>query len=462
MEEWACSSQRVRAALCRAPVHSQKRSMSSRRLTSVVSDQMLAQQDRTTALRDTWLALWSSRLLVWIVGIASVRLIGVSNVGLQEYDPKGLTRGLGRVGEALAGPAARWDAAWYLVIARDGYQPQLGPHTLARAAFYPAYPLAIRAVSLTGVPLIVAGVLVSLCAFAAALYGIHRLTTLEFARIGRLHDRRPDRIARLAVFATAFAPMAVFFSAVYPEAFFLAFSVALFWCARQGRWMWVGLTGALALATRSNAVVLALPALVIYLYGPREDRVPDKLAPDPRGNGASGVVASLRRAVAALRPRYRLRRDVLWLALFPVGVILFQGALALSGGKVLASLAAEHQVWHREFRGPIIALWDALQHPHVTSFFFLMLAIPAVVGVLRRLPLVYGLYVLAAIAVDISYPANEDPLLSLPRFLAVLFPLTMWFGLWLSEHPRMRPLLVLSAFALAVFVERFATWHWAG
>ena len=55
---------------------------------------------------------------------------------------------------------------------------------------------------------------------------------------------------------TAFAPMAFFFSAVYSESLYLALSVGLFLCARNGRWMWVGVLGALAGATRSTGLVL--------------------------------------------------------------------------------------------------------------------------------------------------------------------------------------------------------------
>lgn len=413
------------------------------------------------AVRDSWQALWSSRLLVWVVGVTAVGLFGVGPAG-DAYDPRGLTRGLGRLGEALAGPAARWDAAWYLVIAKSGYQPDLGVHTLSRAAFFPAYPLAIRVVSLVGVPLIVAGVLVSLCAFAVALYGIHRLTVLEFAHTADLDIQRPQQIARLAVFVIAFAPMAVFFSAIYTESLFLAFSVALFWCARQGRWMWVGLTGAIAVATRSPGLVLALPALVIYFYGPREDRTPDRLTSAPPAGSAAGVTAYARRAAVAFRPRYQLRRDVLWLALLPGAVVAFAGSFAVSGGDALAPFKAEHEVWGRQLEGPFVALWDAFHHPHAVSFAFLLIAVPVVVGVVRRLPLAYGLYVIAAMVVAISYPAKGDPLLSLPRFLVVLFPLGMWLAVWLTEHPRLRlPYLVLSALVMAVFVARFATWRWA-
>lgn len=92
---------------------------------------------------------------------------------------------------------------------------------------------------------------------------------------------------------------------------------------------------------------------------------------------------------------------------------------------------------------------------------FLLAAIAAVIGVFRRLPLAYGVYVMAALALPLSYPVSSEPLMSLPRFLLVLFPLAIWFGAWLSEHPRaQRPALVLSALLMVVFVGQFATWHW--
>ncbi len=66
---------------------------------------------------------------------------------------------------------------------------------------------------------------------------------------------------------------------------------------------------------------------------------------------------------------------------------------------------------------------------------FLLAALVAVVGVLRRLPLAYGAYVIAALALPLSYPVRAQPLMSLPRFLVVLFPLGIWLAAWLAEHP---------------------------
>ena len=94
-------------------------------------------------------------------------------------------------------------------------------------------------------------------------------------------------------------------------------------------------------------------------------------------------------------------------------------------------------------------------------FAFLLAAVPATIGVLRRLPLAYGVYVLVALALPLSDPVSSQPLMSLPRFLVVLFPLGIWLAMWLSEHPRaQRPALVASGALMALFVAQFATWHW--
>ena len=427
---------------------------------------------RMAAVRDSWRALWTSRLLVALAGVSAAWVFGPGSAN-NAFDPPHITGGFGRVADVLAAPVARWDSAWYLVIAKFGYEPHLGALTSSRPAYFPLYPLLMNVLGRSGLPLIVAGALISLCAFALALYLIHRLTTLELAGGRRLlaAGAKREDVARLAVFVTAFSPMAFFFSAVYTDALYMALSVALFWSARNGRWAWAGALGALAAATRSTGLMLLLPALIIYVYGPREDREPDRVG-------------------GLLRGRYLLRRDVLWLALVPAGVALYCGWLALAGGEALAPFHAE-QAWSRHFVGPYVGAWDGLvagfdgvrqlvsmqtHHvyfalaggsPYIAAWHnlmelaFLALAVPAIVGVLRRLPLAYGAYVLAALALPLSYPVAPQPLMSIPRYLVVLFPLAIWLGAWLAERPRVqRPLLAVSVLLMVFFIGQFVTWHW--
>jgi hypothetical protein len=437
-----------------------------------------ADTQRMTALRDVWRALWISRLLVWVAGAGAVVTLGFGPVR-HAFDPPGITRGFGWLGDVLAAPAARWDAAWYLVIAHYGYRPDLGWFTASRTAFFPLYPLGVSGLSRLGLQPVLAGVALSIGALAVALYGLHRLTTLEVERlqsVGRIDAGgrlTALAVARVAVLLTAFAPMAFYFSAVYSESLYLALSVGVFLCARRGRWAAACTIAAFAGATRSTGVVLLAPILLLYLYGPREDRVAD--LPLARG----------------LRPRYRLRRDALWVGLIPVGLALYMAHLALAGGDALAPFHAEG-VWGRRFAGPYLGVWDgaraafegvrqllSLQRTHVyfpvaggspfidaghnlLLFAFLIAAVPAVVGVLRLLPGAYGVYVLGSLALPLSYPVASQPLMSLPRFLLVLFPLNIWLALLLSRRPRALTwaALVVSAVALAFFVGEFATWHW--
>jgi Mannosyltransferase (PIG-V) len=433
--------------------------------------------ERSAAMRDVWRALWSSRLLVWCSGSGAVLALGPGPMR-HAFNPAGLTSGLGRLGEALAAPAARWDAAWYLVIAHYGYRPDLGSFTASRTAFFPLYPLAVGTLERTGAQPVVAGVLISIAALAVALYGMHRLTSLEGARLASGRGGRLARAfaandtPRVVVLLSAFAPMAFYFSAIYNESLYLALSVWVFLCARTGRFGAAAALGALASATRNTGVLLVVPVALLYLYGPREDRAPDF---------ATGRSA---------RPRYRVRQDALWLLLIPAGLALYMAHLALAGGDALAPFHAQ-AAWSRHFAGPIAGVWDgakaafdgarqlvSAQRAHLyfdtgpgspfigaghnlMLFAFLLAAVPLIVGVLRALPFAYGAYVLSALALPLSFPVAGQPLMSLPRFLLVLFPLNMWLGARLARHTRaLTVALVCSGALLAFFTAEFSTWHW--
>jgi hypothetical protein len=377
------------------------------------------------AIADSAGALVVSRLLVWGAGSVAVAVWGLG-ARVTLFDPGAVTRPFGAAGDALVAPFARWDSVWYLAIANDGY-PADDPR---RAAFFPLYPLLVRAANtVVGEP-IIAGAIVSLACFAVALVLLHRLTALELGAPA----------ARMTVWALALFPGAVFFSAVYNEALYLALSVGCLYAARTGRWGMAGAAGALGAATRSAGVLLIVPLAVLWLA--RGERRP---------------------------------RDAAWIAVVPLGLVVFCAALAAGGGDALAPFHAQ-DIWFRHFAGPFVGVWDGttaawrgLHHlgdkaarADVVLFCFLVLAVPAVVGTLRRLPPAYGAYVLAALALPLSYPVGPQPLMSLPRFLAVLFPLFMWLGAWLADGGRARraAVLVPSAAGLVAVTAVFATWHW--
>jgi hypothetical protein len=265
-------------------------------------------------------------------------------------------------------------------------------------------------------------------------------------------------------------PAAYCFSAVYSESVFLALSVGAIYAARVDRWTWAGVLGMLAASSRSAGVVLVVPLALLYLYGPR--------GPAPTGP-----------RVRTWRPRFPVRADALWIGLVPLGLGAFVAYLALTGADPGAPFTAQAE-WMRVFAGPFVGVWDgasaafdgarqllsgsrepvyfavAAGDPFVIAaqnlilFAFLVLGLAGTVGVLRRLPVAYGGYMVTALALPLSYPVAPQPLMSFPRFLAVLFPLHLWLALVVRRRRWRRATLAASAVMLAVASAQFAAWEW--
>jgi hypothetical protein len=397
-------------------------------------------EERLDALRAAGRTLLWTRLGVAVVAIVVAAVAGVHAGNAASFDDPALTHPLGGLGDALLSPLARWDSVWYLGIAHSGYG---GPST----AFFPLYPLLVRALAPGGSPgaLLVTSFVVSLAALAGALYLLHRLVALELG----------EGVARVAVPMLALFPGALWLGLPYSESLFLLLSVGAFYAARTGRWAWAGACAALASGTRSAGIVLVVPLLVLWWQS---------------------------------APRRRVR-DLVWIALAPAGLAAYSVYLAASLGDGFAYLHLQH-VWFRSFAGPFgavpdgaVAAWDGLRqlasgsrgHIYFTVaggdpfsvawhnlelFGFLLLALVAVVGVVRRLPLAYGAYTVAALALPLSFPVLPQPLMSLPRFLGVLFPLFMWLALACPTPARRRVAMGLLAVGLGVYTARYATWHW--
>jgi hypothetical protein len=406
------------------------------------------------ARRDAIEVFAMSRLLV--LAVATVAALK-ANLAHSEFDVPAVSQPFGGwpldgLFTVLFSTLAQFDAVYYLTIARDGYDaagPQ-GP------AFFPLYPLATRVVSGWGATpetVLIAAYVVSLASFAGALYLLHRLVELEIGR----------ELARPVLLLVAFFPTAVFFSAPYTESLFLLLSVGAVYAARRGRWAWAGGLAALASATRVPGVALLVPLALLYLYGPRADAAPE-----------------VERRRRAWTPRYRPRPDLLWLALVPVGLLAYAGYLELSGDDALAFLHAQEGAAGRDFDFPLAAVWDGVHAAgagvravaegaaetapaghNLVNLAFLAFAAIATVGAFRRLPVAYGAYVVAALLPPLSSPYPGEPLLSLPRFVAVLFPLFMWLAMACEERRLTDRALIASAILLGLFTAEFAVGVWA-
>lgn len=409
--------------------------------------------EAAVGLRAAWRAAWGSRVVVVVAALAGLALLGRAP-GWGDYDPARLTQPFGGVANVLVAPFARWDSVWFLTIARDGYESDP-----TRSAFFPLYP---AAAALAGAPFgsaLLGGLAVSWASLLAGLAAVHRLAARDLG----------ERYAAPAVMAIAWFPSSLFLSAVYSESLFLALSAGAFLAARRGAWAWAGVLGALCAATRSTGVLLVVPIALLALYGPRDDRL---------GEGG-------REDVPWWRPRHAPGRELAWAALVPLGLGAYLGYLALSGLDPLEPFRAQ-QAWLREVSVPMAGVWEGLHagwdgvvrlagggvlawhagggNPlqdaalNVVLAAFLVVALAGAAGVFRRLPAAYGAWAALSLAVPLSAPVAVQPLMSLPRFMAVCFPLQLALAAWAVDRGVARGALVASGAGLVCASVVWGTW----
>jgi hypothetical protein len=382
------------------------------------------------AVGDAWRALWSTRLVVWAAGVAAVALAGVRAENATVYDRTGITRPFGEVGDALVAPAARWDSVWFLEIAETGYDEQ-------RSAFFPLYPLLAKALGAVLDSPLLGGLMVSVACLFAALVVLHRLVSLD-------HDRE---VAGLTVLLVAAFPGSLWMSAVYSEALFLLLSVVAVYGARTDRWLLAAIAAMFAASTRSIGVLLLVPLGVLWWQAgrPRDGVL---LAGVPLGLGAFCLVLAAA-GHDALGP---FRAQEAWERSFagPFGAVPDAAVAAYEGARAIATGEAR----------PTVPFDPAILNPVLLGV--LVLTALALAGAMRRLPAAYWLYVVAALSLPLSWPVDGHPLMSLPRFVAVLWPLHLWLALWLVRRAPAARAVVLGSFlaGLACVSALVSTWNW--
>jgi hypothetical protein len=327
----------------------------------------------------------------------------------------------------------RWDAEHYIKIATDGYSG-------TEMAFFPLYPLLIRAIgTLTGNHLI-AGLLISNVASFFGLLFFYKLVEHQFDRA----------VAHRATFYISIFPTAVFFSAVYSESLFFCLTVSSFYYIRERKWISAGVLGYFASLTRVEGVLLAVPFLIEWL---------------------TAVFGSGPTPLQALRTTLRwpvsgVLRPLAGLLLVPLGLLTYSAYLwVLRGDPLYFSHVQTH--WGRHLALP----WESVSHSfkimaqaHASqtiansvlevSFTALMLGV-LIAGAWRLRPS-YSVYM----ALSILIPMSTSSLMSMPRFALVLFPMFVMFALWGARPSVNNAIVAFSLPILGLYTVLFADWYW--
>ncbi len=313
-----------------------------------------------------------------------------------------------------------WDSNWYREIALNGYWYRPGEQS--PVAFFPGFPLTVRALTFTGLGVWASEALLSLACGLSALFVFRR-----WAR-----HLAPESTAATATWALALYPLAFFlFGVGYADSLFLLLVCSAFLCLEEDLPAAAALIGALATFSRPAA-----PAVVLGLL----------------------ARAIERRRAAKLPVR---ARDLLP-ALAGAGAAAYMLYLGLEFGDPKAFATVQSAPgwdqpfgFHTAFK---ITLIDALRSGRLSLPELLRLlghAAAAATAVLllwptwKRLPRSYALY--AAIAIALPILASKD-FIGFGRYAFAAFPFFLTVAFLLEERPPLRRFVWPVSAGLLVFL----------
>ena len=326
--------------------------------------------------------------------------------------------------ESFLGHWDQWDVSLFRKVAEFGYQgyPAHYPDQDI-VAFFPGFPLVLKAVHAVLPSWTAAGLLVSLVAGAVAVVFLSRLAELDGVDGSR------------AALYLVLSPYAVFLAAGYSEALFLAFAVPGWYAARRGHWPLACLLVAGAATVRVSGLFLAIGLVVEFLTTCRDRR-------------AAGWLAAP------------------FLAVF--GYALYLHALS---GDWLAWQHAQAEGWDRHLTSPIQALrttWRAAGSPGFGTEYqwsFRAEIVAVAVGLVVTAVLLSRRSWGEATYVGLSVTA----LATSTFYLSVARATLLWFPLWilLAELADKRPgwhttYLAVATPLMVAGVLAFTGGHWVG
>jgi mannosyltransferase PIG-V len=283
----------------------------------VAVDAMLARVQRLPSIHVTLPALngwWRDLVIIFVMNRAIVMLCATVAFALHpQQDIWGWSKTSPTVGFLSA--LSPFDGGWYYSVAHDGYSYTPGQES--SIAFTPLLPL-IMHIGGSVVGSLDPNTLVAVAVAAnnaALLIGVVYL-------IGLIKPVWGEAVARRTVLCLLVFPTSIFFSAVYPESLFLACAVGAMFEAHRGRWWLASVLGGLAALTRLYGVLIVLPLAWEYLE----------------------------------RRRWRVRRDIAWLALVPVALLVWQLSLYPITGDPLVARHAQDA-----FDRPLVMPWVSAQ-----------------------------------------------------------------------------------------------------
>jgi Mannosyltransferase (PIG-V) len=376
-----------------------------------------------------WRPFVATRTAVLAVGLLAVCTFGMPT----EAKRQGLSDSV------LVNLPLRFDAGWYLSVARSGYLWFPGDRERARQqniVFFPALPMGMRVLGYlfgrSGIAFLYAGVLISHVAFLAAL-----VLLFELAR----DDLGDDAAAGAAVMLLCTYPFSLFHGAVYTESLYLLGVVAAILACKRERWTQAMAWGVLVGLTRPNGFVLSATLGVLLFEAMLRRRSAIGRLSVPSLSAALAIAAPIGGAA------------IYWLFLWHLTGHPFQWS--------------EQQVaWGRTFSGfsPLRGAAEFAMENGLESYveglpYDFINAVPAIAALAlaipigRRLSWAYTVFIVT----NLVPPLLLGGLQSTGRFTATLFPIFIWLGL--KTRSATPSVALWFAMLQSLVAALFYTWH---
>jgi hypothetical protein len=288
------------------------------------------------------------------------------------------------------------DVGWYMAIALFGYEAgpfdSGDPHNWA---FFPLFPLIVRAAyGVTGEAQMT-GMLVSHICFFGALVVLHRYIVTRGGDTGTA-----DR----AVFYLAFFPSSYVFSLPLTESLFLLLSVGSIFAAERQRWIASGVLAGFTSATRVTGILLLAP-LALLAWGSLR---------------AAGWKSKFRSACLLFAP-IGLLAYMLYLGQLTGNPFAFRDVQQAWGRALGMRQLVRAVVDYAVSPGLVAASWDF----RLLNVAALLLALAAALVLAVRRDWALSAYTFVSVLV----PLATGSLQSMNRYIVVLFPIVLVLGL---------------------------------
>ena len=325
---------------------------------------------------------------------------------------------------------SNFDGEHYLSIASNGYR------TLTYF-FFPLYPTIIHLLgNIFGNGLFVLNIIgasVSVVSLLFALFGLHKLLSLDF----------DEKTTYLIMLLVLLFPTSFYFATVYTESLFFALAVWTFYFARKSRWGIAAFLGVFLTATRIVGIAI-LPALLAEWF---------------------------------IQYRKKLRtstKPLSYISFVPLGLVSYLAYVWYEAGNVIevfknvsifgpqrsSSIILLPQVFYR-YIFKILPSLNTNYFPVIfTTYLEFMIGtvfLLIIVFSFRKLRLSYWVFLLLGYLI----PTLSGSFSSLPRYVLVLFPAYIFAAILLSKNKFLLfAFIVISTILLVVSFGLFARGYW--